>query len=179
MGHPEAAVDEVAIRRATPADAGPIAAIRVQGWQSAYRGHLDENLLDKMSIARDEIRWRDHLSSPPEGHRGFIAERRGEAVGFVTCGTSRDEGTGVAEIYAIYVLPHVIGTGVGRALLAEAMDALRRDGYAEAMLWVLETNERAHRFYEAAGWRLDGDPKDDVLDGFAVREVRYRYRFDR
>jgi GNAT superfamily N-acetyltransferase len=170
--------DDLAIRPVTAADAGDIAAIRVEGWQAAYRGQLDDELLDRMSGARDEPRWRDHLGSPPPGHRGFVAHRAGRVIGFVTCGPSRDEGPTVAEVYAIYVRPSYIGTGVGRALLARAMDALRGDRFAEASLWVLETNARAHRFYEAAGWKREGGSRDDVLDGFAVREVRYRYRFD-
>jgi hypothetical protein len=31
---------------------------------------------------------------------------------------------------------------------------------------------------QTAGWSRSAEVKDDVLDGFAVREVRYRYRFD-
>ena len=166
------------MRRVTAADAGDIAAIRVEGWQAAYRGQLDGELLDRMSAERDEPRWRDHLSSPPTGHRGFIALSDGRAVGFVTCGPSRDEGSTVGEIYAIYVRPSHVGTDVGRAMLSRAMDTLREDGYAQASLWVLETNTGAHRFYEAAGWGRAAEVRDDVLDGFAVREVRYRYRFD-
>lgn len=48
-------------------------------------------------------------------------------------------------------LAHV-GRGIGRALLAHALDDLRRHGYQAAMLRVLATNARARRFYEAAGW---------------------------
>ncbi len=179
MAHQEATTEAVSLRRATPADAGAIAAIRVEGWQSAYRGQLEDDLLDRMSAEADEPRWRDHLSAPPPGHRGFMAEIHGRPIGFITCGPSRDEGPDIGEIYAIYVRPSFVGGGVGRALLRAATDALRADGYRTIMLWVLESNTRAHRFYEAAGWRRHGEPKDEVLDGFAVREVRYRYRFDR
>jgi ribosomal protein S18 acetylase RimI-like enzyme len=168
------------LRPVTPGDAGAIATIRVEGWRHAYRGQLDGTLLDRMSAERDEPRWRTHLSAPPPGHRGFIAERAGASLGFVTCGPSRDpaEGPDTAEIYAIYVLPAFIQGGVGRALLGLATDALRADGFSEAMLWVLDSNTRAHHFYEKAGWHADGGRKQDVLDGFDVREVRYRYRFD-
>ena len=41
------------------------------------------------------------------------------------------------------------------------------------MLWVLDDNPRARRFYELAGWRLDGGVKEDTFDTL-VREVRYR-----
>ena len=55
--------------------------------------------------------------------------------------------------------------------------ALRRladAGFREAVLWVLETNEAAQRFYEAGGWQPDGSVKSDDSRGFPLVEVRYR-----
>jgi RimJ/RimL family protein N-acetyltransferase len=49
-------------------------------------------------------------------------------------------------------------------------------GYGEAVLWVLEDNPRARRFYERTGWSLDGGVKDDSHLGVSVTEVRYRIR---
>ncbi|WP_430787700.1 hypothetical protein [Actinoplanes sp. G11-F43] len=43
-----------------------------------------------------------------------------------------------------------------------------------AILWVLESNARARRFYEAAGWVPDGAVKVDSSRGFPMREVRCR-----
>jgi hypothetical protein len=39
---------------------------------------------------------------------------------------------------------------------------------------VLDTNSRARRFYEAAGWHRDGAVKQDARRGFVLNEVRYR-----
>ena len=52
---------------------------------------------------------------------------------------------------------------------------MRSSGFGEAILWVLEGNERAERFYRAAGWELDGR-KVDQFQGVAVSELRYRKR---
>jgi hypothetical protein len=38
---------------------------------------------------------------------------------------------------------------------------------------VLETNDRARRFYEAAGFTCDGGRKTDRFEGLEVPEVRY------
>jgi len=54
------------------------------------------------------------------------------------------------------------------------VDRLREDGRAEAVLWVLATNERARRFYAAAGWRPDGGSRTEDFAGVPVRELRYR-----
>lgn len=88
---------------------------------------------------------------------------------------SRDEdGAGVGEVTAIYLLDSHWGQGAGRELMAAAVEHLGAAGFTEATLWVLESNARARRFYEAAGWRPDGTVKVDESRGFPLREVRYR-----
>ena len=61
--------------------------------------------------------------------------------------------------------PEAWGSGAGTALLAAGVEELRRQGYAEASLWVLEDNPRARRFYEREGWTLDGARKEDEFLG--------------
>ncbi len=39
---------------------------------------------------------------------------------------------------------------------------------------MLETNVRARRFYETAGWRADGGRKTEQRGDVVLREVRYR-----
>ena len=53
---------------------------------------------------------------------------------------------------------------------------MRSSGFREAVLWVLEGNERGERFYRAAGWAHDGGSKVDQFQGAAVTELRYRKR---
>ena len=75
-------------------------------------------------------------------------------------------------MYAIYAHPEHWSTGLGRALLPAAVAAL---GGPPAVLWVLEANDRARRFYERAGWRPDGARKQaDMLGGVQLPEIRYR-----
>ena len=46
--------------------------------------------------------------------------------------------------------------GVGRPMMSSAVTELARAGYAAAILWVLDANDRARRFYALAGWTEDG-----------------------
>ena len=55
-----------------------------------------------------------------------------------------------------------------------SLDRLRDLGFTEVTLWVLDTNERSRRFYEAAGFALDGATKLHEIGGQAVTEFRYR-----
>ena len=57
--------------------------------------------------------------------------------------------------------------------MASGLDDLR-ERFREAVLWVLDDNLRARRFYEKHGWRLDGASKHDVHLGVEVAEIRYR-----
>ena len=66
------------------------------------------------------------------------------------------------------------GTGAGRALMASVIAELARLGYADAILWVLDANDRARRFYALAGWEEDSANKTDGSRGFDITEVRYR-----
>ena len=52
--------------------------------------------------------------------------------------------------------------------------ALRERGCTEATLWTEERNERPRRFYEAAGWKADGEAQERVWNGAPLRELRYR-----
>src|SRR5689334_10893229 len=147
------------IREAERHDAFAIATVHVRGWQWAYRGLLPDALLDGLSVT-DRAAWRDaRLADPPAGERTLVVEADdGRVVGFAVSGPSRglEDPPTDGEVYAIYLDPAVVGTGMGRGLFDHALSALRNDGYGRALVWVLETNDRARRFYEAAGFECDG-----------------------
>jgi ribosomal protein S18 acetylase RimI-like enzyme len=102
-----------------------------------------------------------------------VAEIDGGIVAFVSVGPSRDDDAD-GELYAIYALPHAWGTGVGAALMRAGIGSMRDAGYRDAILYVLDDNPRARRFYEREGWALDGGTKRDELLGLEVTELRYR-----
>ncbi|MDQ2815654.1 MAG: hypothetical protein M3Z75_28380 [Actinomycetota bacterium] len=58
--------------------------------------------------------------------------------------------------------------------MGSAVAELARLGYADVILWVLDGNDRARRFYALAGWAEDGAHKTDGSRGFDITEVRYR-----
>jgi hypothetical protein len=47
-------------------------------------------------------------------------------------------------------------------------------GFDLVLLWVLDDNTTARRFYERAGYVADGAVQADDYDGVSVSEVRYR-----
>jgi len=168
----------MSIRRAELSDAKGIAAVHVAAWQVAYRGLLPDDVLDRLSIDDSEKRWSERITKP-WGHI-FVAEQEAHIVGFVACGSSQDEDIDqkkVGEIYAIYVHPEQWRQGHGAALMGEAAECLREDGFEEITVWVLKGNQGAIAFYEAAGFRADGASKvERRADGLEMPVVRYRRR---
>jgi GNAT superfamily N-acetyltransferase len=161
------------VRAATLEDAGAIARVRNRGWQAAYAHVFPHDALAGMPIDGPREYWARYLANPEPGSAIVVAEAAGSVAGFASVGPARGEDAG--ELYAIYVDPDHWGEGLGKELIQTAEDRLVEAGFAEAMLWVLDDNPRARRAYEAAGWKLDGAEKTDVVLGdVTVTEVRYR-----
>ncbi|SCK44669.1 Acetyltransferase (GNAT) family protein [Streptomyces sp. WMMB 714] len=72
--------------------------------------------------------------------------------------------------------PEVVGTGVGRLLAGACLARAAASGAARILLWVIDGNARARRFYERAGFTRDTSGDAESLDGVAgtrVTVVRY------
>ena len=168
------------MREAVAGDAGRIGLVHVLAWQAAYRGLMPQRYLDGLDPAQRTSMWEGILAGYDPARGGvFVAEteREQRLLGFSGCAASRDDDADprvVGEIPVIYLLPQAWGAGIGRRLMDAALRRLTEAGYAEATLWVLDTNTRARRFYEAGGWEADGTVKEDDVRGFPIQEVRYR-----
>jgi GNAT superfamily N-acetyltransferase len=150
----------------------------VRSWQAAYRGLMPQEYLDGLDPADRLPRWQRMLAGNEPAEPEVLVADCGDCIcGFASCGPTRDEDEDPAEageIRAIYLAPEAMGTGAGRQLMAASIGQLTRAGYKLVTLWVLDTNTRARRFYEIAGFRPDGAVKVDDRDGFRLNEVRYR-----
>jgi ribosomal protein S18 acetylase RimI-like enzyme len=164
------------IREATPADARAIAEIHVRSWQAAYRGQLTDDYLDGLRVEDRLEQHRHSLEAPMPDWRTWVVEDEDVVVGFAVTGPSQDADADpkTGELYAIYLEPDRVGTGLGRTLFEHAVGDLRDRGFHTATLWVLETNEQARRFYDVAGWKPDGTLTTERVDCEMRPTVRYR-----
>jgi GNAT superfamily N-acetyltransferase len=150
----------VELREARRGDEAAVADVHVRAWQEAYRGLIPDEFLDALDPA-DRARTYTFEASDPAAPRTVVAVEAGGGaetiVGFATVCPSRDEDArGVGEVVALYVDPDRYQGGVGRLLMAEARRRLREAGFTDALLWVLDGNDRAADFYEREGWAPDG-----------------------
>ena len=165
------------VRPAEEGDARSVAQVHVRSWQEASRGQVPESYLAGLSVDQREPIWQGILAQtawPATGTLLLVKDE--EVIGFAHISPTRDHHSrpNVGEITAIYLAPQHWGQGGGQLLIEGALSALREAGFDEATLWVLDTNERAQRFYRAGGWVADGAAKVDESRGFPLRELRYR-----
>lgn len=134
----------------------------VTTWREACAGLMPEALLAAVDLERRLAGFRRSLQEVP-GQRGmWVAERPdgdGESriVAWSSVGPCRDGGAPpeAGELYALYVLRELWGTGIAVALLERSLADLAARGLAPVSLWVLTGNARARRFYERHGFALD------------------------
>ncbi|MBW0016995.1 MAG: GNAT family N-acetyltransferase [Mycobacterium sp.] len=161
------------VRPAVPNDAYAVARVHVQSWQTAYRGLIAQDYLD--ALAPDDFARRYTFGRVGLWPSTLVAVDDPEICGFATIGLCRDiELPNFGELMALYVAPAHVGTGIGRRLISAARERLRGRGVAVAVLWVLDGNVRARRFYERDGWSFDGTRKTAVFGNVPAEEVRYR-----
>ena len=166
------------VRPARFGDAAALAEVHVRTWQAAYEHVFGAERLATLDLEQRRSRWESVLSAPELHQRSFVVEDEdGRVVGFAATGANRDA-DGEGELYAIYAFPESWGSGAGPALMRAALESLREEGFPTAILWVLEDNPRARRFYERERWTVDGGRRELEALGVSVAEVRYRIRLD-
>ena len=170
----------VEIRAATPSDAREIARIHVDTWQAAYSGMVPADYLANLTYAESEEMWRRVTSE--YGERAgcvFVAGEAGTLCGF-SSGLPRTRfSRGLTEyrgtLQTVYVLPSRQGAGIGKRLVGAVAGCLAEAGVSSMLLWVLEENEIARRFYESLGGTLIAQGRFE-LGGALLSEVAYGWK---
>jgi len=99
-------------------------------------------------VAPDWLDWWEALRADTEFDPAlcFVARAEGEVTGFCLCWNS-------SFVKDLVVAPEWQGRGLGAALLATAMTALRGRGADEVQLKVVTANIGARRLYERMGFK--------------------------
>lgn len=151
-----------------------VACVHVRSWQIAYRNLLPQDYLDQLRPEDRAARY-EFGNPDPQRPQTIVAVEDGTVCGFATTMPSRDSDLAAhGELAALYVDPAHWNRKIGAALVAAARKQLLDQGCRKAMLWVLQGNARADRFYRIDGWMPDGVSRTDTVWGVTVNESRYR-----
>ena len=165
-------LDRFAIRAASLADAAEIARVQTHSWRESYRGILPDQILDTMDTARRAGMRREILLDADALNLVAYDTTHRELVGFCNAGPSRRQGARVGELYEIYIVARAKRFGLGRELFDSTAAWCRSRGMESLIIWVLDANTHARRFYEAMGGR-EGSRVQSSVRGFPVVELSY------
>lgn len=159
------------IRYITPADNRmSISRVYEESWKFAYKNIIPQDYLESIP----EGQWVTNLDDP--AWKTLVCIEDSMIVGTSSfCGSRLQHFDGWGEVISIYLLPDHMGKGYGKRLMKSVIAELKKLGYEDVFLWVLEENERARRFYENFGFVPTDDFLDDNIGGRDLREVRYIY----
>jgi L-amino acid N-acyltransferase YncA len=106
-------------RPATAADAASVARVQVASWRIAYRGLMDQSLLDSLDPTTKVGSWESFITAAQ--NQVFVIEDTSNIIGYAHVCESRDEpDAAVGEITSMYVVPTQWRKGLGSALLRVA-----------------------------------------------------------
>ncbi|MFI5835953.1 GNAT family N-acetyltransferase [Micromonospora sp. NPDC051300] len=166
----------VSLRPATESDLMAVGALHQRSRVAAYSSFLPaEALADPTAEAMGRY-WVERLTWEAADHRMTVAERDGRLVGFSYLGPDDEGDPATGLLNAIHLEPDERGRGTGRALMIDALDAMRGRGWTRAVLWVLHDNAAARRFYERGGWHATGERRTDRIGPALVPQLRYTRR---
>ena len=137
-------------RQAKIGDIDSIAKIKVKGWQSAYRGIIDDEYLDSMSVSEQIDRIKKYSLDTI-----FVAECDNEILGFCRI---YDYDVPIysdkkidCEIREIYVRSNLKRMGIGSKLFNHILEHFRQLDKEILYLGCFDENYGARKFYEKMG----------------------------
>jgi histidine triad (HIT) family protein len=161
----------VSIRRAGPPDAARVAELHVEGWQE-FRAFVPADVIARRTVATRTDEWAKFLREGPSGTWTNVAELDGAVVGFVSSRLLATPEYGArGEIKNLFVAAGHRGSGVGKALLADAARRLAANGGEPIVLYSF-TGNPYRRAYERLGGAVVGE-RPTEWDGIVVPETAY------
>ena len=161
-----------AVREAVLADAEGIARVHTDSWQTSYRGILPDTVLDRIDVGQRADTRRKILRDRSVFQLVAYDLTHGDIVGFCDAGPSRRHAPFKGEVYAIYLAHHAKRHGLGQEMFERVQTWLVANDMRSMIVWVLENNHHARRFYEALGGRAASRIGSRV-GGFPVTELSY------
>lgn len=156
----------ILLRKAKEDDLAVITNLAERIWPDTYRAYLSEEqlryMLDLM-YNRGEL-----LSQMQNGHVFLIASIEDEDVGFASFSVV-DAEKRVYKLHKIYVLPATHGKGVGKVMMNEVVNMVKRSGGTTLQLNV-NRNNKAKDFYEKAGFTIKETVDLDIGNGFYMND---------
>ena len=157
------------IKRANMGDEDIFAFIQTESWKSAFKGILNDEILEKYTQIDKATAMYRRIISENIGN-GYLLTVDGAPHCIAWWDSTREiDMPGYAELICIHSLENGWRRGYGSKMMDVVLCDIAKAGYSKVMLWVFEENTRARRFYESIGFTLTEKKKQS----FESTEVCY------
>lgn len=163
----------LSIRYASIEDIDTLANVHSQSLQTAFKDIIpDDILMNAFSVESRQAGFVHELNEQKPFN--VIAHEDDKPVGLLSFGDSRyiDIDDDAIELWRIYLLPQYWGSDFGKELFSWGLNEIKARGFKKVILWVLEENGRARRFYEKFGFIHNGQTIENDF-GRKVSELLY------
>ena len=164
----------IIIRNIKEEDIPKVVDIQISGWQTAYKGIIDDETLNKLN-REDKInqRQKDYKDTI-----FIVAEINDDIVGFCRYIDSNKYTQNIpeidCEIMALYAKPDLKYNGIGTKLFQFAYNEFKNNNKTKMIIWCLKDNEPAKKFYKKMGGKIIGE-KEIKIDNKTYYEVGFLY----
>lgn len=156
----------ILLRKGKEEDIESIQNIAYQTWPYAYSSLISQDQIDymlKKMYNRGEL-----LSQLQQGYTFLVAEEDDIDLGFAVFSII-DSTNHIYKLHKLYVLPEVHGKGLGKLLINEVVNLVRKVGGVSLELNVNRENN-AVKFYKAAGFTVKETVDLDIGNGFLMND---------
>ena len=165
--------NKILIRKVKYDDIEQIVDINIKDWKKIYKGIIDDETLDNLDRNKKIEKWRKHYNLG----NVIVAEKGGKILGYCRYDDNANyKNTDIdSEIIALYVDCDNLSKGIGRKLVEYVMEDLKNKKKNKMVIWCLERNQNARKFYEKMGGKLLNDDRFFETGGKKYKEVGYIY----
>jgi ribosomal protein S18 acetylase RimI-like enzyme len=170
------------IRSALSTDLPALAAANIVCWRETYGALLPADFLQGR-IEKDPHYCVEHWQELLSRWRVLLVEadgtvagpdRRPQIDGFILFGDSSGALPQFdAQIEKLYLRKSAQRAGLGRALMRAAARDLLQQGRRSLIVWLIDWNEPAQRFYRRLGGVRVGEPQAFTIAGVPLHEIAF------
>lgn len=167
-------MENIIIRNVKKEDIPEVVDIQITGWQTAYKGIIDDLFLNSMN-REERIKQRNE-----DYHKGgfIVAELDKEIIGFCRFTDSNrfspETPEADCELSGLYVKPNLKNNGIGTKMFQYVLEEFKGQNKTKMIIWCLKDNYPSRKFYEKMGGKVIKE-RSITIDNKDYMEVGFEY----
>jgi len=145
-----------------------VARFHRESWLSVHQEKVPEEKINQLTLDYFFDTWQQVIKDTDRYN--LVAVNKAMPVGYISY--VRSEKAGRWELIGLYISPEMANRGCGTQLFAAMLEHITRQDTQKLVVWVMQDNLTAIRFYEKQGMRPSGKARHTKHDFFAFDEMQ-------